>query len=214
MSLVAYYPLDSVNDLSGNVYTLTNNGTVDFSGQGKFGLCANFGTANANKCLRIASDIGVTGNYTVTCWVKALAEIASGTWAFIHKVDSTTDLYTSINYEYNGGTRRLRFTREGVGGAGAAATFYYTLTMGTTLWYFIASTFDGTNTKGFLNGAQVGSESTGTKGSEASGAFTIGGWDNYDRWASIKAEQVKVYNEVLTPQAIRKEYAIGVGKFY
>ena len=58
-NLVAFYKFESGNltiDSMNNARPLTNNGTVAESASGKFGYCADYGTANSTKYFSRASS--------------------------------------------------------------------------------------------------------------------------------------------------------------
>lgn len=106
-NLVAAYPLDSVNDFSGNSNSLTNNNSVAFNA-GLVGNAADFGTSNTTKYLRIASDLGITnsGSWTISYWAKLLTAgnfcattqftYASGVRSFILARDIASGQYSAF----------------------------------------------------------------------------------------------------------------------
>lgn len=84
-SLQAYYRFNTgelTTDSKGS-NTLTNVNTVG-EATGKFGIGADFGTANSDKYLHIASNLGMNlaSDYSVSLWVKCRTEPASGEFQF------------------------------------------------------------------------------------------------------------------------------------
>lgn len=167
-TLRAYYRAENVNDTTINSYTLTNNNSVAFNAA-KFNNGADFGTTvNGTKSLSINSDIGITsGNITISCWVKLATEIAaeSGYYYLVNK-SSTTNVAYIIRYAYNSGSPRLEFIRSRVGTANDQIN--YTVTLGTTNFYHLVLTYDGSYIRAYVNGSQVGSDTAST-GTGASG---------------------------------------------
>lgn len=146
--LGALYHLENVNDSSGNSRTLTNNGTVTFS-TGKFNKGAVFSTTP--NFLTGADSWGCTLSttaYTIGFWLKLNGEIGSGNCNLVFNI-STDNVYTFMSYEYNGGTRRLRFERNVQGSHDDNA--YLNTTLGAT-WHYVVMTWDTTNIRGYLDG--------------------------------------------------------------
>ena len=207
------YHLSDTTDFSGNNNHLTNNGTTTFA-SGKFGNAADFGTSNSTKYLRVASAMSIDGGaITMGGWFKARAEIGSSSWIFCNQGNSNTKVTYRITYDYNSGTRRLQFSRvrQGV----AADTANYTITLGTSDWYHLGLTYDGTTVKGYINGALVTSQaSTGNGSGTTNSAFAIGSFEDGSGFASIYADEVFIASTALTANQIRQIYALGVGKYY
>ncbi len=209
----ALYHLSDTTDAGGNNYHLTNNNTVGFVA-GKFGNCADFGTANSNKYLSVASALGIDGgNITMSGWFTQRTEIAANSQIYVSQGNTNTKITYRITYEYNSGTRRLNFSRvrQGV----AADSAYYTITLGTSNIYFMALRYDGTNVKGYINGVEVATAASSGNGSgTTTSAFAIGSYIDGDTFSSIFADEVHVTSTALTANQIRTMYALGVGKYY
>lgn len=214
-NLRAYYRFNSgslTTDSGPNGYTLTNSNTVGENSSGRFGYCSDFGTANTNKALYIANDLGIAGGIiTVSCWVKLRAEIGTGIWAFAVQGDVSTFVDYHIRYEYNSGTRRLLFrrVRRGV----VANDISYTITLGTSNWYHLVLTYDGTNVVAYVNGVSVGSTAASGNGSSATvDGFSIGA--EYSdgilaNFASAFIDDIGVFNRVLTDAEVKSIYTGG-----
>jgi len=176
---VSYYKFDSgaLTTDSVGANTLTNNNTVGESASGKIGYCADNGTA-VNKYFSVASNMGIAGNgsFSYACWVKLNSEIDNGPpnqwFIFNHSSTTTSNRYFQIEYQYNGGTRRIRFNNSG------GSSDFYTLTMGTSNWYHFAVSRSGTTASCYINGVLV---LTCSQGSDTQGAnrLLIGGDGTY-----------------------------------
>lgn len=110
-----------------------------------------------------------TGNsaQTMTCWVKIGGEttVDPQNGDFVHFWNKTaTGSGLRINYEHNGGTRRLSFIRQ----AGAGVTIFVNGSLGTANWYKLTIKFDGTNITGYKNATP-----TSTTASSGTADFTI-----------------------------------------
>lgn len=209
-NLKAYYRMETgalTTDTSVSGYTLTNVNTVAEIA-GNFGIAADFGTANTNKRLfRGTDNMGITygSAQSYSFWVKMRTEIPSGEQWFFSKTTSGAGVYGyfGCSYEYNGGTRRIRFSK---GDAN-----YYTITLGTSDWHHIVLTSNGSANLGYLDGVQVASwtnSSTGsTYGSEILG-LNIGSYyvDTAQYFLSAAIDDFAVLNTALTSDQVKELY--------
>lgn len=215
---VAYYKLDessgnAVDSINSN--TLTNTNTVTYVA-GKINNGADFGTANTNKKLTIASNLGITnGAMSISCWVKLNTEIASGTFGFVQKGNATNHVQYIIAYEYNGGSRRIVFNRQKQNVSNNIVT--NTVAMGTSNYYHLVLTYDGSTLEGYVNGTSVGTLSTTGDGSGSGlNQFDIGEGGMYagTSYASIDADEVFVVARAFTSTEVTALYASGSGNQY
>jgi hypothetical protein len=219
-NLVAYYKLDEssgdASDSSGNGYTLTNTNTVGYA-TALINNGADFGTANTNKVLTRASNLGITnGACSISIWVKLRTEIASGTYGFIQKSNATNHVAYIISYEYNGGTRRLAFNRQRQNTSNNYVN--YTTTLGTSNWNHLVLTYDGTTLTGYLNGVSVGTP-LNTSGDGASGGdntVDIGHANEQfsTSYSSMYADEVGIWSRALSASEVTSLYNSGAGLAY
>lgn len=206
------YRLEDTSDASGNARTLTNTGTTTFTAA-RFANGANFGTSNSTKRLSVTNNMGVTGGViTMNTWVKVLTEIASGIYVFLYQSSVTNNNNYQIEYDYNAGTRRLIFTRGKINTADQPT--YYTITLGTSLWYCLTLVYDNTNVMGYVNGNQVSSGAA--SGAGASGGvnlFSIGANSTPGNWASSIQDETFIENRAWSASDVRKYYTFAVGRF-
>lgn len=211
-SLQAYYRLENVND-SKNSYNLTNINTVAFNAA-KFNNGADAGSSNTNKCLAIASTVGVANsntNVSISFWIKLNTEIGSGD-NDICKLNFTTNNVSYIfRYSYNGGTRQLNFWR--VRELIAVDGFTYNITLGTSSFHHIVMTWDGTNVRGYVDGSLVGSPSAASGNGSGSGSDTFSLLANYPSYGFTSAimDDTAVFSRVLTASEITNLYNGGMG---
>lgn len=172
---VSVYHLGDVNDATSNARTLTNTGSVTFAGSGLAGSRASV-PSGTNKKLGRTDTIGLTGTqaFSMTMWVRMASETSTDRELFqMYSSGANGALYRGL-YEYNGGTRRVRFFRIGTG----VVFLDKTGNIANDTWRHIAYTYSGTGASGNQNlyvnagtpatGSNVG---TGTFGNE----FNIGG---------------------------------------
>lgn len=206
------YHLEDVNDSSGNSRTLTNNNSVTFTA-GVLKNGANFGSANTNKYLRVANNMGITGGAcTIVFWVNLLAEIGAGTFTLVDQRSTTNNIANTTQYDYNGGTRRLAFYRVRINTAADGA--FYTVTLGTTLKYCVIYTYDATNVRGYVNGSLV-TTPTASSGNGAGGgsdSFSIGA-HAAGQYASALIDEAFIENKAWSAKDVQKYYTFAKGRF-
>lgn len=198
-NLVAYYKLENVND-SKSSFHLTNYNTVTFTA-GKFNNAANFGTANTNKRLDVASNLGITsGAMSISLWVKGLASIPSGTWEFLHHSANTAGAVTAVDnrigYDYNAGNPRIDFNRYDT----TPIHQYYTLNIGTTDYYNFIYSYNGSVIEGFVNGISIGSVAAPfTSANNNTGDKTeIANYGTSFNFASVMLDDIAIFSRGLT----------------
>lgn len=153
-SFLAYWKLEDTADSKG-AFTLTNNGTVTF-GSAKFSNGADLGTSNTTKYMSVANDLGITsGAISISLWVKLNSEITTGSYAFFDHGDAGVDVRHRIQYDFNAGARCITFNRQKENSSNDQ--FTYTVNLGTSDWYNIVYSYDGTTLRGYVNGVFVGS---------------------------------------------------------
>lgn len=204
-NLVAYYRVESgalTTDSKGS-FTLTNNNTVG-EDTGQFGGAADFGTANTNKSLSIADNLGITGGaISITGWFKQNTDIGDGnTWYFAAQEDATNDVQYAIAYTRSGATRTLHFSRTKQGVATEEGT--YNIDLGTSIFHHIVLTYDATNIRGYLDGDLVaGPTAASGNGTDITAAsFAIGNQrglaTGHAFYSSIDADDVAVFTDALS----------------
>lgn len=141
------------------------------------------------------------GAYTIEFWLKLNSEISSGVYEIMHLENNTDKHVIYLQYEYNGGTRRLRFSRDRWLVFGWNA--YYNVTLGTSLWHHIAFTRNagGTANKIFFDGVEVadsgvmddvaGNTTTGTN--IIFGAGYTAATTSVINYANIKIDEIRLW---------------------
>lgn len=210
-NLKAYYKLE-VGALTTDekaAYALTNTNTVGDTASGQFGGAADFSDANTNKSLRVTDNMGIDGGaITMAGWFKIRTAPSSGASPILigHSSD-TSDVAFYLFYNNNGGTLRLRFMREKVNVGDETAD--YNVDLGTADWHHLAFTYDGTDIKGYLDGAEVATTTASGNGNfvGVTSGVAIGAHPNLGgNFASTYADDVAIFNAALTPTQILELY--------
>lgn len=155
--LQAYYKLEDTNDFW-STNNLTNNNSATFT-TGKVNNAVDFGSANTNKSLTIASNLGIDGgSASVSAWVNITTAPASGSlYTIASTFSSVSKVAYTIWYRNNAGTLQLLYNR---GRANISDDFIaYNTTLTTGTWYYVTLTYDGT-LRAYLNGSAVGTPIT------------------------------------------------------
>lgn len=173
-SLKAYYKGEDITDSSSGGNTLTNNNSVTFT-TAKFGNGFNLGASNTNKSLAVASNLGITGRvFTMTCWVKLITEITTGTYIFLEHCNNTTDNFITIQYDFIAAPT-IRLQQYKIGGGDAQVFATYTRSLGINDWHHLAHVSNGTNFYLYLDGIQRASGACPANGSfTTNNVFNIG----------------------------------------
>lgn len=214
-NIVAYWKLDessgNAHDAVADAYTLTNVGSFSYA-TAKINNGADFGASNTTKGLNTANDLGINGGaVTMNVWVKINTEIASGTYNMLKCQSGTQDVIQYIDYEYNSGTRRLHWRRFKF--VTTVNDFVYNITLGTSNWYMLTYTFDGSDVKGYVNGGYVGHVASSGNGSTAlSEYFAIA--DTNGAYASAIFDECGVWSRALSQDEITSLYNGGAGLQY
>jgi len=189
-NLVSYYRLeaDGSDSIGSNNFT---NGGVTFV-PAKYG---NGAYNNATGYLYVLT-LKKAANASVSFWAKQSSEIGSGTRSLFAFDNAAGTQFSQINYEYNGGVRRIDFAQ-----GNAINHNYYAVDLG-TVWHNIIFIDDGTYVQGYLDGVQVViNGSKGTGGGQTSGYCTfLSGTDSYFLGTM---DDLGVWNDVLTPAEIK-----------
>ena len=210
-NLKSYYTLEDVND-DYDGRNLTNVGSVAFN-SAKFNNGADLGASNSSKCLYYATDFGTAGTaYTWSGWVKLQTEISSGSYYFFYMCESSTDTQRYVRYDYNSGTRRLVFSRNRFGVSGGYSSIVHELTMGTSEWYHLALTYDGTIMNAYVNGEHVGTigatgnGTTGLTNISLFGAYSTSYPGSISSHASAIFDDFAIFNRALTEAEVQSIY--------
>jgi len=198
-NLVAYYKLEDTADSKGS-NTLTNNNSVTFTST-KFNNGGNFGTANTNKSLSVASTLGLSssGSKSIVGWAKMNTELsgADSFGDFISLSHADIDIVWRIGYWRESSVNEFVVNR-GKNGIGTTGIKYST-NLGTSTIHAIGMSWDGTTLTSYLDGVSVGTETPSGNGNNGfSDEFRIGADNAGTNFISANVDDVGVFSRKLT----------------
>jgi hypothetical protein len=190
-SLVAYYPFN------GNAKDLTSNGR-DFTVYGDTTLTnGNDNSSNSaysfdgnGDYLEYTANIPSFDNYTISLWAKPAS---SGTYEAMFS--SYDDAGKGFQIDLNGDDFHIRKSEGG-------SMVLSTAVLG--VWTFVAFTYDGTNSIGYINDVIPVSQSGGTNDFNR---FRIGRNRNGSVFFSGAIDELRIYNRALTASEISSRFA-------
>ena len=184
--------------------TAKNNGTINgpvSTTGGKFGRALSFDGVNDRVDVPDANSLDLSNGMTLEAWVKPTS--ITGWRTAILKERGTNDLVYAL-YASNGAKPRTEnFTSAENAAVGTAA-------LPLNAWSHLASTYDGTNLRFYLNGALVATKAaTGAMPNTAS-PLRIGGNAIWGEYFSGLIDEVRVYNRALTEAELKTDMAAAV----
>jgi hypothetical protein len=197
--MVAAYAFDegsgtTVGDASGKGNVGTING-ADWAEQGKFGHALSFNGTNALVVVNFAQSLNLSAAMTEEAWVYPTATQSS--WSTIlHRETDAYYLHASspAGPMYPAG-----------GGIFNGTEQYSAATNGIPLntWTHLATTYDGTTLKIYVNGAMVSTKSVSGVIQTNSNPLRIGGNVPYGQYFQGMIDEVRVYNRALPQSEIQ-----------
>src|SRR3954469_1507600 len=192
----------TVTDISGN----GNNGTVtntSWSTGGKFGGALSFDGTSSWVAIANSTSLNLTTGMTLEAWVNPSA--TGSLWR------------TTILKEQSGGLAYALYantdTQRPSGHVYVSSEFDTRGTAAVALnaWTHLASTYDGTTLRIFVNGVQASSTTVGGNIKTSTGVLRIGGnsiWGEYFRGL---IDEVRIYNRALSAAEIQTDMNTAVG---
>lgn len=177
-----------------------NNGTISnalWSTAGRYGNALSFDGSGDWVTVSDAANLDLTNGMTLEAWVRP-GSLSGWTTALLKENGSTLSyaLYASDNtgqppagYIQLGGDQSVR---------GSSA-----LALGT--WVHLATTFDGSFLRLYVNGVEVASRSLTGSISTSTGALRIGGNAVWGEYFNGLIDEVRIYNRALTQTEIQTD---------
>jgi hypothetical protein len=196
-SLVAYYPFNgNANDLTDNgrnlaVFDITNliagkdnspNSAYSFDGVGDY--------------LEYTTDFPSFDNYTISLWAKPAS---AGTYEAMFSSDNNSGRGFQIDIECDSSGSDCRFHIRKAGGGNIDLS-----TARLDDWTFIAFTYDGTNSIGYIDNETPVIDTGGTT---EFNRFRIGRNRNGNTYFTGAIDELRIYNRALTASEISSLYA-------
>ena len=204
--LVAAYSFDegagtTVTDLSGNGNTGTLSNTL-WTNSGKYGNALVFNGTNSRVTINDAPSLHLTSAMTLEAWVNP--STVPNAWEDV--------IYKGNDNYYLEGTS----DRSGVPAAGATvgstdATILGTAPLPVNTWTHLASTYDGTALRLYVNGVQVSAQAISGNLLTSTTPLQIGSDSLFGQYFAGMIDEVRVYNVALNQTQIQADMATPVG---
>jgi hypothetical protein len=192
----------SVADLSGKGHTGTLSSTSWVS-TGKFGAALSFNGSSSWVTIADASDLDLTSALTLEAWVKPSA-LGTAWRTVMFKERSGGIVYGLYANEDTGhpvGQVWLGSERDALGSPGLPLN----------VWSHVASTYDGSTLRLYVNGALVSSTAASGSIAASTGVLRIGGNGVWPEWFAGLIDEVRVYNRALSAAEIQSDMNTAVG---
>lgn len=198
--LVAAYGFEEApgSTLTADASGLGNHGVLlgGTYSSGRFGSGMQFNGYNKSISVKDSVSLDMKTALTLEAWVYP--KTSQKLQPLLMKENGIAPVYSL----YSSGYRYLPFTR--------METLDSTLLSGTTplpiyQWSHLASTYDGTKLKLYLNGRELASKPLTGFLATSGGTLRIGGNPNTGAWFSGLIDEVRVYNRALSATEIQKD---------
>jgi hypothetical protein len=204
--LVAAYAFDegtgtTVRDASGKA----NNGTASnatWSTGGKNGGALSFNGASSSVSVPDASSLDLTSGMTLEAWVKPTA--GGSPWRTVVFKEQAGGMVYSL---YGNQGTGVALAQVNVGGERNAAG---TSVLPLNVWTHLASTYDGSTLRLYVNGTLVTSTAVGGAIPASTGVLRIGGNSVWPEWFAGLIDDVRVYRVALTATQLADDMSRGV----
>jgi fibronectin type 3 domain-containing protein len=192
----------SVADGSGNGNTGTISGATR-TASGKNGGALSFDGTNDLVTIPDAASLDLTSGMTLEAWVNPSR--LSGSWRTVLLKERPGGMVYALYAAGAGGRPGGYF----VSGDEFSALAPNVPSLNT--WVHLATTYDGSTLRLYINGTQVASEAQGGSMAPSTGALKIGGNNVWPEWYQGLIDDVRVYDRALTAAQIQadKDRAVG-----
>jgi glucose/arabinose dehydrogenase len=197
--LVVAYSFDegsgtSLVDRTGHGHTGTLTGPT-WSAAGRNGGALSFDGSNDGVRINDHADLDLTTGMTVEAWVNPTA--LGGDWRTIVFKEQAAHMTYALYANTNTG----RPTGQAFVGGERDARGPSPLATGT--WTHLATSYDGTTLRLYINGAEVRTLAAGGPMAISTGPLKLGGNAIWGEWFAGLMDDVRIYNRALTPAEIQ-----------
>jgi hypothetical protein len=192
----------SAADASGKGHAGTVSST-SWSSAGRFGGALSFNGSSSWVTVADANDLDSTSALTLEAWVRPTA-LGTAWRTVVFKERSGGMVYSLYANQDTGrpvGQLWLTSERNAVGSAGLALN----------AWSHLASTYDGSNLRLYVNGALVSTTPVSGSLAASTGVLRIGGNGVWPEWFAGLIDEVRVYNRALSASEIQSDMNTAVG---
>jgi glucose/arabinose dehydrogenase len=190
--------LGTAYDVSGHGHD-GNVGNAIWTGTGKYGGALSFNGSNAMVTVPDANDFDFTNGMTLEAWVNP---VSPGNWSSVIFKEQPGGMLYSL-YSNNGTNHpvgQLFLNNAEQNAPGSAAVPLNT-------WTHLASTYDGSTLKLYVNGVLAGSKAVTGSLAATTNPLRIGGNTIWSEWFSGQIDEVRLYKRALTPGEIQADMA-------
>jgi uncharacterized repeat protein (TIGR01451 family) len=204
--LVAAYAFNegtgtSTADASGGVNSGAI-GTAAWTTQGKYGNALSFNGTSAKVTIPDAASLRLTNGMTLEAWVNP--SIVDGKWRDV--------VYKGNDNYYLEATSCCQGSPVGGGiFSGSYGENFGTSNLPLNTWTHLATTYDGTTLRLYVNGAQVASKAQTGSIATSTNPLQIGGDSIFGQYFSGRIDEVRVYSVALTQAQILGDMGTAIG---
>jgi hypothetical protein len=190
-------------DVSGN----NNSGTISngtWSTAGKNGGALSFNGTSTRVNIADSASLDLTNGMTLEAWVNPSA--LGTVWRTVVMKEQPPSDLTYALYANTDTTRPTGHVFTG----GGETILRGTAALPLNAWTHLATTFDGSTLKLYVNGTQVSSVTVAGPIVQTTGSLRIGGNTIWSEWFKGLIDDVRVYNRALTASELQTDMATPV----
>jgi glucose/arabinose dehydrogenase len=189
-------------DSSGRGNTGTLGGGPTWTSSGRHGGALSFDGTNDWVTVADSASLDLTGPLTTTAWVRPAS---LGSWRQVVMKETSGGLAYALYANGESGNRPAGYYS--IGGADRGVDAPAALASGT--WTHLASSFDGTTMRMFVNGVQVASTPFAGSVPTSGSPLRIGGNGVWGEWFAGLIDEVRVYNRALSAAEVSADSLTG-----
>ena len=196
--LTAHWPLnDAVGvtaaDASGNGHTGTLVGGPTWAPTGRVGGALDFDGVDDGVEVTNAPALGSPATLTLAAWINSRDPIGNTSQLVLGKYSNTSAGPYMLRLN---GNRRLRFR------AGGAVLTTGNVITAANAWYHVVATYDGSQLRVYVNGAEVASRSAGAPQADNGLKLTIGRYSDGGSPFNGLLDDIRLYSRALSAAEI------------
>jgi hypothetical protein len=191
----------TLTDVTGKGHTGTIREAA-WTTTGRYGGALRFDGVNDWVTIADAPDLRLTSNLTLEAWINPTSTAG---WRTAILKERPGDLAYGL---YAAGTARPSIYIATTGGLGSTTA---PSALPTNTWTHLAATYDATTLRLYVNGNQVASAPRTTTIVSSTNPLRLGGNNIWSEWFAGQLDDVRIYNQTLTPTQIQTDMTTRVG---
>lgn len=177
-------------------------GAATWTAAGKFGGALTFNGSSARVSIPDAPSLQITAALTLEAWVRPTT-VTSAWRDVIFKGND--------NYYLNATSPSSSRPAAGALFSGVHGEVYGTSALGANAWTHLATTYDGTSQRLYVNGALVSSRAQSGPISTSNNPLEIGGDHIYGLYFAGQIDEVRVYDTALSQAQVQTDMNTAIG---